>query len=151
MLGFADALGPWLDAGALQKEFDRDTGELLAGQRFYERLHEMRTAPETWIEAIEFYHACLCMGFRGLFLDDDEGLDKVKAEVFRDITAVRGDAFGPIGPNAARKEEQQGQVLRRLPAWWSVAGVAAAVLLAWLVIWIIAAVHAHGVIGALKS
>jgi type IV/VI secretion system ImpK/VasF family protein len=148
MLAFADARGPWLDAGALQSEFDA-SGELIAGRRVFERLADLRAAREACIEAVEFYDVCFRLGYRGQYMDDESGIGAVMNEIARDIAAVRGDAVGSIAPNAARRDEQGGEVVKKFPVWVAPAALAAALLLSWLTVALIAFLHARGVAGAI--
>jgi type VI secretion system protein ImpK len=148
MLGLPDARGHWLDAGALQSEFDM-SGELIAGRRVFERLQDLRAAREQCVEALELYAACFRTGYRGRYIDDEPGMEALMAEVERDIAAVRGDGFGSIAPNAARKDEQGGQVVKKYPAWMVPAALGAALLLSWLTVVLAAFLHARGVAAAI--
>lgn len=148
MLGLPEARGHWLDAGALQSEFDM-SGELIAGRRVYERLQELRSSREQSVEALELYAACFRTGYRGRYIDDEAGMEALMAEVERDIAAVRGDGFGTIAPNVARKDEQGGAVVKKFPAWLVPAILGGALLLSWLTVVLVSFLHARAVAGAI--
>ncbi len=148
MLGLPEQRGWWLDAGALQSEFDM-SGELIAGRRVYERLAELRGAREQSVEALELYAACFRTGYRGRFIDDEAGMESLMAEVERDIAAVRGDGAGVIAPNVARKDEQGGAVVKKFPVWMVPAALGAALLLSWLTVVLVSFLHARGVASAI--
>ncbi|MBP8136647.1 MAG: DotU family type IV/VI secretion system protein [Candidatus Eisenbacteria bacterium] len=148
MLGLPEARGHWLDAGALQSEFDM-SGELIAGRRVYERLQELRGNREQTVEALELYAACFRTGYRGRYIDDEPGMEALMTEVERDIAAVRGDGFGSIAPNVARKEEAGGTVVKKFPVWLVPAILGGAIVLSWLTVVLVSFLHARAVAGAI--
>ncbi len=148
VLGLPEVRGYWLDAGALQSEFDM-SGELIAGRRVFERLQDLRGSRDASVEALELYAACFRTGYRGRYIDDEPGMEALMAEVERDIAAVRGDGFGSIAPNAGRKEEQGGPVVKKFPVWMVPAALGGALLLSWLTVMLMAYLHARGVAGAI--
>ncbi|MFN8587435.1 MAG: DotU family type IV/VI secretion system protein [Candidatus Eisenbacteria bacterium] len=148
MLGLPEQRGYWLDAGALQSEFDM-SGELIAGRRVYERLAELRGAREQSVEPLELYAACFRTGYRGRYIDDEPGMEALMAEVERDIAAVRGDGAGVIAPNVARKDEQGGAVVKKFPVWLVPAALGAALLLSWLTVVLVSFLHARGAASAI--
>lgn len=144
-----ERIGAWLQAGALQLEF-HEQRDLVGGQRFYVRLDELRAQRDAAIEAIELYDACLALGYRGRYVADPAGREALIGALLTDITAVRGEASGPIAPHVRRTDEQTGETLKKLPPWMAPAVLAGAVLLSWLTVVLISFLHARAVAGALS-
>lgn len=150
VMSHPDRIGVWLSPpGALQLEF-HEQRELVGGQRFFQRLEELRHQRDAAIEAIEVYDACLALGYRGRYVADPAGRETLMGALFTDITAVRGEPSGPIAPNVRRTDEVTGETLKKLPPWLGPAVLAGAVLLSWLTVVLITFLHARGVAGALS-
>jgi type VI secretion system protein ImpK len=73
-------------------------GEHLAGEGFFQRLETLLQAPAQHFEALEVFHTCLLLGFKGRYLlDNGERLEYIRQQVQREIQRVRGQdaAFSP--------------------------------------------------------
>ena len=144
-----ERIGTWLQTGALQLEF-HEQRDLVGGQRFFQRLEELRKQRESSIDAIEVFDACLALGYRGRYVADPPGREALIAALFTDITAVRGEPASGIAPHAARTDEQTGETVKKMPAWLPPAVLAGAVVVSWLTLVLITFLHARGVSGALS-
>ena len=144
-----ERIGLWLQTGALQLEF-HEQRDLVGGQRFFQRLDELRKQRETAIDAIEVYDACLSLGYRGRYMVDATGREALLAALFTDITAVRGEPASGLAPHVARTDEQSGETLKKMPAWLPPAVLAGAIVVSWLTLVLITFLHARGVAGALS-
>lgn len=149
VMSHPDRIGAWLQAGALQLEF-HEQRDLVGGQRFYQRLEELRRQRDAAIEAIEVYDACLALGYRGRYVADPAGREALIAALWTDITAVRGEPSDAIAPNVRRTDEESGETLQKLPPWVAPAVLAGAVMLSWLTVVLITFLHARAVAGALS-
>lgn len=92
-------------------------GEHLAGESFFNRLEQLRYNPERHIEALECFHRCLLLGFRGRYLlEGSERLDYLIAQVGREIASIRGQtaAFAPHASLPTRITEA---VKTIMPVW----------------------------------
>ena len=144
-----DRIGTWLQTGALQLEF-HEQRDLVGGQRFFQRLDELRKQREASIDALEVFDACLSLGYRGRYVADPAGREALLAALFTDITAVRGEPAAGIAPHAARTDEQTGETLKKMRAWVPPAVLAGAIVVSWLTLVLITFLHARGVAGALS-
>jgi type VI secretion system protein ImpK len=127
-------------------------GRQLAGEEFFERLEKLRKDRETRIEALEVYCCCLAFGFSGrMKLAPPERLAELFEQVQRDIAAVRGDGRLPLAPNAARRNERVAEASRGMPWWLPVVVFIPAVVLAFLLVWLLARLGAGHAAGAIRS
>lgn len=149
VMSHPEQIGLWLQAGALQLEF-HENRDLIGGQRFFQKLDELRASREASIEGIEVYDACLALGYRGRFVADPAGREALRASLLTDLGAVRGQAGGPLAPHVRRIDEQVGETVTQLPSWVPPVVLAGAVLLSWLTVVLITLLHARGVAGALS-
>lgn len=127
-------------------------GQHIAGEEFFNRLDQLRKQRENRIQALEVAYACLTFGFIGRYgLSGPEKLQSLIGEVARDITAVRGEAHGPLGPHAQRREERVEAVGEQVPLWLSLAVFIPALILVWLIIFLIANGAAAGAARAISQ
>ena len=106
-------------------------GNQLAGEQFFDRLEELRIKGRPRLQALEVYHICLLLGFRGRYsIAGEEKLSYVSARLGEEIARMRGGAR-PFAPHAARPD-QVSNLLRRDLSLWLLSGVfALAGLAAW--------------------
>ncbi|MDR1064119.1 MAG: type IVB secretion system protein IcmH/DotU [Azoarcus sp.] len=100
-------------------------GEHFGGEGFFERLETLRVEPDKHIEALEVFHSCLLLGFRGKYLiAGAEKLDALIYRVGKEIRQVRGDApeFAPHGKLPRRVQNY----LRHEMSMWLFFGLIAA-------------------------
>jgi len=125
-------------------------GRQLAGEEFFERLETLRHDREARIEALEVYGCCLGFGFSGRYQLTPEKLPGLIEEVYADIAAARGAGVAPLAPNAGRSNERLAEERSGL-AWWIPPAVfVPAVLLVWVLIWLIAKLGASGAAGTIS-
>lgn len=144
-----ERIGVWLQKGALQLEF-HEQRDLVGGQRFFQRLDELRKQREASIDAIEVFDACLSLGYRGRYVADPAGREALLGALYTDITAVRGEPATSIAPHVARTDEETGETLKKMPTWLPPAVLAGAIVVSWLTLVLITFLHARGVAGALS-
>lgn len=73
-------------------------GEHMAGERFFERLEELRREGTVRLQALEVFHMCLLLGFQGKYaLEGTEKLGYITARVGDEILHLQGrrSAFAP--------------------------------------------------------
>jgi type VI secretion system protein ImpK len=124
-------------------------GRQLAGEEFFERLELLRHDRENRIEALEVYGCCLAFGFTGRYQLNPDRLPPLIEEVQHDIAAARGAAVSPLSPNAGRSNERVAEERRSMPWWLPPAIFVPAVIVVWLIVWLIASLGAGGAAGAI--
>ncbi|MDA3960410.1 MAG: DotU family type IV/VI secretion system protein [Planctomycetota bacterium] len=108
-------------------------GTFAAGEEFYNRIDELRRDPGgPRLIALEVYHLCLGLGFKGKF-DDKRGEEQrriVMEQIAEQVQQARGG--GSLAPNAYRvatqEEAAEKSWFARLPLWAFPAASLAAVL-----------------------
>jgi len=122
---------------ALRNDWERQPlqlvlfGDQLAGEHFYTRLEALRQQGVSRLQAIEVFHMCLLLGFKGKYMLD--GSEKLNYEVARlgdEIAHLRGKRaeFAPHG----LPPDRVANALRTQMPWWGIAaGFALIALLAW--------------------
>ncbi len=127
-------------------------GRQLAGEEFFERLDRLRKDREARIEALEVACCCLAFGFAGRYkLATPEKLTALLEEVQRDVTAARGAGFSPLAPNSARRNETVAEERAGIPWWLPPLVFVPAVILSFLVVWLLARVGAGHAADAVKG
>ena len=95
----------------------RRFGEHLAGEGFFNRLEQLRQDPARHWEALEVYHACLLLGFRGRYqLLGAEHLPGLVERTGRDLVRARGEGPG-FAPSARPAPLAPRLPARTLPGW----------------------------------
>ncbi len=127
-------------------------GRQLAGEEFFERLDRLRKDRESRIEALEVACCCLAFGFAGRYkLGTPDKLTALLDDVQRDVTAARGAGFSPLAPNSARRNEIVAEERRSIPWWLPVLLFIPAVILSFLVVWLLARLGAGHAADAVKG
>lgn len=112
-------------------------GEHLAGERFFDKLEDLRQNPFANIEQLEIFHTCLLLGFQGKYLlEGREKLNYLVAKLGQEIAAVRGPSKG-FAPNWKIPLKFNDYVRHELPLWLyyallAVIGIAIFLSLQWL-------------------
>lgn len=91
-------------------------GELLAGDRFFEKLEQLRGRADN-VEVLEVFHMCLLLGFKGRYLlEGTEKLGYLATQLGEQIAHIRGkrQGFAPHWPLPDRISHELG---RELPLW----------------------------------
>jgi type VI secretion system protein ImpK len=144
--------GPGRDAW-MQRSLQMELyGSNIAGEEFFTRLERLRKERETRIEALEVYYCVLAFGFMGRYgLSGPEKLASLLAEVESDIGAVRGGGRGALAPHATRRETGAAAVTGGLPLWLVLVVFVPALALVWIVIRMVAFLHAGGAADAIRK
>jgi len=141
------ATGEWINEPLQMRLY----GSFAAGEEFYTRIDELKRDPSgPRLLALEVYHLCLGLGFKGKY-DDRRGQDQIKVimdGIAEQLAQVRGG--GQLSPNAYQAPANQGEVERqslvqRLPLWVWPAGALALVILVSLVMSLLVGSAADGV------
>lgn len=126
-------------------------GQNVAGEEFFARLERLRRERQHRIEALEVAYACLAFGFLGKYgLSGPEKIQALLAEVESDIAAVRGTTRPALAPNAVRRDPLEESSAVGIPVWLSVAVFVPALVLVWIILGLIANLHAGRIAGELK-
>jgi type VI secretion system protein ImpK len=97
-------------------------GDQLAGEHFFQRLDDLRAKGSVHLQALEVYHLCLLLGFRGRFaLDGPDKLNYLTARLGDEIARMRGKSR-PFAPHADRPD-QIVHKLRSDTSLWVLCGV----------------------------
>jgi type VI secretion system protein ImpK len=92
-------------------------GDQLAGKHFFERLEALRGTGAARLQALQVFHMCLLMGFRGRYaMDDRDRLAWVTARLGDEIAHIKGKGRG-FAPQAGRPDQVAHQLRRDVPAW----------------------------------
>jgi type VI secretion system protein ImpK len=117
-----DPLGGYWMSQALQLRF---FNENLAGEGFFNRLHELRRDPRR-ADVLRVYYQCLLLGFQGKYsvrggdLELMRLIDSLRPEVERQI-----EAPDPLAPAGLAPDMAELQRARRNPLLWVALGVCA--------------------------
>ena len=106
-------------------------GDQLAGEYFFDKLGAARDAGARRIQALEVFHMCLLLGFRGKYLlEGPEKLAYLTARLGEQIAHIKGRKAS-FAPHGARPDSIVHELRRSLPAWVTVAVVALSALVAY--------------------
>lgn len=106
-------------------------GDQLAGEYFFDKLGAARDAGARRIQALEVFHMCLLLGFRGKYLlEGPEKLAYLTARLGEQIAHIKGRKAS-FAPHGARPDSIAHELRRSLPAWVTVAVVALSALVAY--------------------
>ena len=97
-------------------------GDQLAGEQFFDRLDELRLRGRVHLQALEVYHMCLLLGFRGRYsINGMEKLGYITSRLGEEIARMRGGAR-IFAPRSARPD-QVANLMRRDQSIWMLSGV----------------------------
>lgn len=92
-------------------------GEHLAGDRFFDRLDNLRQAPSIHAEALEVFYTCLLLGFQGRYiLEGEDKLGNLITRIGQELWTIKGTkpSFAP----SWKPSFQFGAFVRHeLPLW----------------------------------
>jgi type VI secretion system protein ImpK len=118
-------------------------GQNIAGEEFFTRLERLRRERQHRSEALEVSFACLAFGFLGKYgLSGPEKIQALLAEVEADIAAVRGTTRPALAPHAVRRDALEETAGGGIPVWLSIAVFVPALILVWIILGLIANLHA---------
>jgi type VI secretion system protein ImpK len=93
-------------------------GEHLAGERFFQRLSELRVAGEQFIDVLEVYYICLQLGFEGVYrMRGLEQLLALQVDLRSQIEMIRGEIDPQISPEGFPKNHLIANVGAKIPFW----------------------------------
>ncbi len=93
-------------------------GEHLAGERFFERLSELRQTGAQHIDVLEIYYVCLQLGFEGMYrMRGLEQLMALQVDLRSQIDMTRGLIDPQLSPNAGKKTEFSQTGWFKFPLW----------------------------------
>lgn len=92
-------------------------GEQLAGEGFFERLEAARSDGSRRLPALEVFHLCLLLGFKGRYLLEGQAqLDYLTARLGEQVAHFKGDR-APFAPHWAAPDRLAHRLARVLPMW----------------------------------
>lgn len=112
-------------------------GEQLAGERFFERLEDLRRQGAARLQSLEVFHLCLLLGFQGKYLmEGPEKLKYLTARLGDDIAHFKGKRSG-FAPYWQIPDQVSHFLKNEVPLWiivacFAVTGLAALIGFQWL-------------------
>lgn len=101
--------------------------EGFGGEKFFLLLEKALEDPRRNLDLIELMYACLALGFEGRYRVVDNGraqLDALRDRVYNVIRRERGEFDRDLSPHWRGVQKKAKPLVRRLPAWIVLAGVA---------------------------
>jgi type VI secretion system protein ImpK len=92
-------------------------GDQLAGEHFFDRLEALRSKGSARLQALQVFHMCLLLGFRGKYaLDGGDRLAYMTARLGDEIMHIRGKSKG-FAPRAERPDQIVHKLHNGMPLW----------------------------------
>jgi len=92
-------------------------GDQLAGEHFFDRLEALRSAGGVRLPALQVFHMCLLIGFRGKYaLDGGDKLSYLTARLGEEIAHMQGKSKG-FAPQAERPDQVVHKLRSNTPLW----------------------------------
>lgn len=92
-------------------------GDQLAGEHFFDKLETARNGGGSRINALEVFHMCLLLGFKGRYiLEGPEKLKYLTSQLGEQIAHIRGKA-APFSPHWAAPDSIVNAIRRDIPLW----------------------------------
>jgi type VI secretion system protein ImpK len=92
-------------------------GDQLAGEHFFDRLEALRSAGGSRLAALQVFHMCLLIGFRGKYaLDSSDKLAYLTARLGDEIAHMQGKSKG-FAPQAERPDQIVHKLRTNMPLW----------------------------------
>ena len=92
-------------------------GDQLAGEHFFDRLEQLRGKGGARLQALQVFHMCLLLGFRGkLAMDGTDKLAYMTARLGDEIAHIKGRSNG-FAPRAARPDQVIHKLRSDVPLW----------------------------------
>ncbi|MGB9990663.1 type IVB secretion system protein IcmH/DotU [Pseudoduganella rhizocola] len=92
-------------------------GDQLAGEHFFDRLETLRSKATARLQALQVFHLCLLLGFRGKYaLDGADRLAYLTARLGDEIAHIKGKSKG-FAPQAARPDQIVHRLRSTTPLW----------------------------------
>jgi len=92
-------------------------GDQLAGEHFFDKLEQLRLKGSERLQALQVFHMCLLLGFKGRYaLDDADRLSYLTARLGDELAHLRGKDNG-FAPRAARPDNVAHKLQSNGPLW----------------------------------
>ncbi len=92
-------------------------GDQLAGEHFFDKLEQLRLRGNERLQALQVFHMCLLLGFKGRYaLDGADRLSYLAARLGDEIAHLRGQGKG-FAPRAARPDNVAHKLQSNGPLW----------------------------------
>jgi type VI secretion system protein ImpK len=92
-------------------------GDQLAGEHFFDKLEAARNGGANRINALEVFHMCLLIGFKGRYLlEGPEKLKYLTLQLGEQIAHIKGKA-ATFAPNWAAPDTISNAIKRDIPMW----------------------------------
>jgi type VI secretion system protein ImpK len=92
-------------------------GDQLAGEHFFDRLEALRSTGGARLPALQVFHMCLLIGFRGKYaLDAADKLAYMTARLGDEIAHIQGKSKG-FAPQADRPDQIVNKLRSNTPLW----------------------------------
>lgn len=92
-------------------------GDQLAGEHFFDRLEMLRSRGSTRVQALQVFHMCLLLGFRGKYaLDSSDKLAYLSGRLGDEIAHIKGRSRG-FAPHAERPDHVAHKLRSARPLW----------------------------------
>ena len=92
-------------------------GDQLAGEHFFDKLEAARNGGANRINALEVFHMCLLIGFKGRYLlEGPEKLKYLTQQLGEQIAHIKGKAAA-FAPNWAAPDSISNAIKRDIPIW----------------------------------
>jgi type VI secretion system protein ImpK len=92
-------------------------GDQLAGEHFFHRLEDLRARGSAHLQALEVFHMCLLLGFKGRYaLDGEDKLNYLSARLGDEIARMRGKSRG-FAPHAAPPDQIANRLRTDMSLW----------------------------------
>lgn len=92
-------------------------GDQLAGEHFFDKLEQLRLKGSERLQALQVFHMCLLLGFRGRYaLEGADRLSYLAARLGDEIAHLRGKGKG-FAPRAARPDNIAHKLHSNTPYW----------------------------------
>ncbi len=124
--------------GHIRDEWERQPlqltlfGDQLAGEHFYDKLEEARRDGHNRLPALEVFHLCLLLGFKGKYLlEGPEKLSYFTRQLGEQIAHLKGQR-APFAPHWQAPDRIAHRLRRNFPAWALASVLALSGLLAYI-------------------
>lgn len=92
-------------------------GDQLAGEHFFDKLETARNGGASRVQALEVFHMCLLVGFKGRYLlEGPEKLKYLTAQLGEQIAHIKGKAAS-FAPHWAAPDKIANAIKRDMPLW----------------------------------
>lgn len=128
-------------------------GDNIAGQEFYNKLHNFMKDPDNNRDALEVFYLCLSLGFEGKYkVGNAEQREEVITSLARMLVKSGSNQIDTLSPHAIRmsimKKTQGVQKVNLVPLWAIGSSLAAMLLLTWIIMRAVSGSHVQSIVDA---